>query len=367
MLRSWCEVCLRSRGTECGVPGFVLPLRRGRDERGSGTLVDVVGGMWSRGGRAGGALACVLAACAGPRAEVCVAPFEVEPEPQARHETPIVCDPLIGPPTTPHLQPPLIAARSDDGELIVLDRLAHTFDRPELEGQPASAFAPRMFVGQDGALVRVHGGPRAGDPTASHSWETFHSFDREISGMFRVERKPAFPWNILPSETALVVFEADPVPVDDDPAAAFARGTPWEVLSECAVLDLKIVDFPPLRAVDFAAQDERGFELLLLMPTSGFDSKAATVFYGPPHAVQQRRLHAISRKRDGGTTDVWFDFEGVQAWFHVSAGCNGLFSIDCEGSLQVAERTWAVGPPTLYAELPEENTYLCNDSLATRE
>lgn len=300
-----------------------------------------------------------VGSCRALQGEPCVLEFELEPEPESVYAEPTECDPFVMPPTTPHIQPPVVVARAADGQVYVIDRLDHGYGRPGVDGVLHS----RLFVADAQTLVRVPGGTGGSQSTPTHIYASFGSADGAISGLIRLERKPGYPENITPSETAVVVFETPPAggPAIEE---VFDEGTPLEVLSECEATGYAVEDLEQSRRIEYVAEDELGNLILVAVPAIDWDVQSATLFYGPPDAVLQRPVLAFGRRRDGGTTDIRFDYEGAESTLRFQVGCNGPFTHDCEGTLQRPDGALSVSIPSKDPALLEGKTFLCHDASA---
>jgi len=170
---------------------------------------------------------------------------------------------------------------------------------------------------------------------------------------------PDMPPNVVPSETAMVVFEEPPDLTS--PHSFFHEGTRLQVRSECEAANLSLRPLARRREVEYLAEDDAGNRVLVARPEVDWDVQSATLFYGPPDAVLQRPVLAFGRKRDGGTTDIYFDYEGQEARLHFPVGCNGMFSLDCEGELHLPDGMRTVSIPQRTVPVPEGETYVCVD------
>ena len=112
--------------------------------------------------------------------------------------------------------------------------------------------------------------------------------------------------------------------------------------------------------VEYLAQDERGNRILVVTPPV-FDSAEAQLFYGPPEAVLQRPIAWFGRERDGGTTRIGFGACGQNATLLFRVGCNGPFTHDCEGELELPDETLTVSIPERDVAVPEGEVYLCSE------
>ena len=282
-----------------------------------------------------------LAGCLFSEEERCHLVWAPEPEPPPLYPEPTACDPAMRP-TAIRLQPPVVVAEEDDGALLVLDRA----------DDPLSA---RLFRSDGQALQRsavTVEDRREGEDL----YLIFASEER--SGLVRLPNALAVPPNIVPEETALVLTE---VAASDTLAEAFEAGTPLAMRSECVAAGRDLRDLPQRNVVEYLAQDEQGWRILVVRPEVGWDVMSATLFYGPPDAVSQREVTGFARYRDGGNTFIVFDVEGQEARLHFVVGCNGPFTQDCQGTLELPGETRTVSIPQHDVPVPEGETYLCHD------
>lgn len=286
----------------------------------------------------------------------CALAFELEPEPASLYAEPTPCDPLVAASTMPIIQPPAAVGVTADDTLIVIDRIDGGYNRPEVKGR----LEPRVLVEQQGVLVRRPGGVGGSQSTMAYLFDSFAVTDPVISGMIRVERKPGYPQNIIPEETSIVVFDGAVMggPYLED---FFPEGTPLQVMPECTVNDYEVQDLPTSRRIEYVARDDAGNEILVTVPSVDWDVQSCKLFYGPTGAVLERPVTSFARERDGGTTHIAFTIDGVPATLHFVVGCNGPFSSDCEGNLELPDITRTVSIPSQDPGLLVGNTYVCHD------
>lgn len=116
---------------------------------------------------------------------------------------------------------------------------------------------------------------------------------------------------------------------------------------------------PDPGTVAYLAEDDRGNRILVVTPPV-FDSNEAQLFYGPPQAVLQRPIEFFARERDGGTTTIGYGGCDQEATLFFPVGCNGPFTRDCEGELELPGQTLSVSIPQRDVDVPAGETYLCN-------
>ena len=304
-------------------------------------------------------VASLMAGCREPQPAPCFIEFALEPEPEPLYPEPTECDPFVMPQPRPHIQPPVVVARTGAGQVYVVDRLDNGFGRPDVE----DSLVPRVFVEEEGVLVRVTGSTGDSESTSTHLFDAFGSAEEGILGMIRVERAPdrAYPRNIVPHETAVVLFDG---PTEGEtPAQKFEGGTRIEVLSECEVAEHEVVGLPQSRRTEYAAEDELGNVILVAVPVVDWDVESAFLFYGPPDAVLQRPVLSFGRERDGGTTHIRFELDGQESTLHFWVGSNGPFTHDCEGTLELPDQELTVSIPSRDPGLPD-GRFICHDEPA---
>lgn len=287
----------------------------------------------------------------------CTLAFELEPEPAPLHPEPTPCDPLVAAQPTPIIQPPVAVALAEDGTRYAIDRIDGGFKREEVEGR----LEPRIFIEEDGVLVRKQGGVGSSQSTAEYIFDAFGASDPALSGMIRVERKPGYPQNIIPDETSVVLFDDA---VIDGPSfdAVFAQGTPLDVQPECSIADVPVRDLPQSRRIEYVAQDDAGNRILVTVPEVDWDVQSCKLFYGPEGEVLERSVQSFARERDGGTTHIAFIVDAVPVVLHFIVGCNGPFTHDCEGRLELPDISRVVSVPSQDPALLVGNTYVCHDA-----
>lgn len=289
-------------------------------------------------------LACgLLCGCLLSEEEHCLVSWAPQAETPSLYPEPTVCDPLALPTKQLHPQPPVVVGEGADGDLVVLDRV----------DDPA---ASRLLV-SDGETLRRR---EAQIETRREGEDLYIRFvSAQVSGLVRLRNTMTVPPNIVPEQTEMVTTEAEADP--DALAEAFEQGTPLGVLTECAATGREVIGLPQRRVVEYLAQDEDGARILVVRPEVDWDVQSATLFYGPPDGVLQRRVTAFGRHRDGGTTDIVFDDAGQEARLRFVVGCNGPFTHDCEGVLELPGETRTVSIPEREVPVPEGETYLCHD------
>lgn len=287
----------------------------------------------------------------------CALAFELEPEPAPLHPEPTPCDPLVAAQPSPIIQPPVAVAIAEDGTRYAIDRIDGGFNREEVENR----LVPRVFIEEDGVLVRKQGGLGSSQSTAEYLFDAFGAVDPDVSGMIRVERKPGYPQNIIPDETGVVLFD-DAVIAGPNFADVFAQGTPLDVQPECSIADVPVRDLPQSRRIEYVAQDDAGNQILVTVPEVDWDVQSCKLFYGPSGEVLERPVQSFARERDGGTTHIAFTLDGVPVVLHFVVGCNGPFTHDCEGRLEWPDISRVVSIPSQDPAMLSGNTYVCHDA-----
>lgn len=298
--------------------------------------------------------AMVLVGCrtAPGAAQSCHIEFEDEPAPQVVYAEPTPCDPLEADQRQIHLQPPVLVAEADDGQLLVLDRFGGIFVDDRYLETRVFVLDDETLVQRDGALGGMHR-ESADAPLYATVW-----VDDARQAMVRWGTDPLE--HIDPTSTEVVMFDEPPAGTTD--AERFEQGTPAGVLPECAASSYPLEPLTPRDTVEYLTLDERGYRVLVTMDGRGYDAFGASLFYGPPDAVREYPVEVVGRQRDGGTTTVVFEADGARSELYFPVGCNGPFTLDCEGTISTGGESWVVGVPERGVPVPQGETYLCDDS-----
>jgi hypothetical protein len=302
-------------------------------------------------------LGATVAACEDAAEELeCLLDVEPESTPAPLYTKPTPCDPHLAPAKTPTIQPPAAVGVADDDTMYVIDRLDRGLDRPEV---PPGA-TERIFVAEGDTLVRKPGGLGGAESTADFIYRGFGFGDPSVWITVRVQRKPGFPRNIIPAETSMAIMDASTIE-GGGLSDVFELGMPLRVESECTAAGYDVEDLPQGRHIEYVAEDENGNEILVTVPAVDWDVQSCKLFYGPPDAVLERPVRSFARERDGGTTHIAFVLDGQEATLHFVVGCNGPFTHDCEGSLELPAVTSTVSIPSRDEAMLVGNTYVCHD------
>jgi hypothetical protein len=96
----------------------------------------------------------------------------------------------------------------------------------------------------------------------------------------------------------------------------FVIGEQGDVLRPLVVADvqaLKLHDLGGDVAVEYAAELPDGRRLVVVRPRDDWGYEDFRLFLGPPDRVEERKVDSVTRARDGGTTTIRFQLDGVSA------------------------------------------------------
>lgn len=265
--------------------------------------------------------------------------FDLDPGPSVAGR----CDPLSSRSRGVELDGALAVARSRDGTYYVVDRVG--------------AMDSRSFRGRDGVLWRqgdVHSGEVSRDrvlygATVDGSWLRFV-----------VDRAAWLRGTIARREWGMVL-----VPPEQHRSSEVSQSPPsgerLRQMRESAIRGWRIIDrAPPKIGVQYLARTSDDRWLLITMPEPiGFEH--LRLYFGTREAVRERRIVRFRRQRDGGTTRIDFEVDGLEMQAHFPVRCGappppGVWFIrhDCPGELRGAAENVVlarVSPPGAIAEL----------------
>ncbi len=241
------------------------------------------------------------------------------------------CDPLSSEPRPVDLDGPLAVARARDGRYYVVDRVGTTDSR--------------SFLGRDGVLWR-QGDVHSGEVSREHVL-----YGAQVDGSWLrlvVDRAASLRGTIARRDWSMAL-----VPPENDLGAGKNHrqriGETLRPMKENAVHGWTIIDrAPPRIGVQYLARTSDDRWLIVTMPEPlGFDH--LRLYFGPREAVRERRLVRYRRQRDGGTTRIDFDVDGLEMQAHFPVRCGDppppgvLFSRqDCPGELRGTEEDIAL-------------------------
>lgn len=307
----------------------------------------------------------------------CFIDYKPEPELRPQYPTPIECDPRVAAARSPRIQPPVLVGEHANGTLYVIDRLDNGY---AWVGVPAGQdLSPRIFVSSGDRLIE-HRGSAGFSLAATYEWGFFGASDRasdgSVRGSYRLNRDRDRK-HVDPADVEMVLRESEPQRSFDDMvkdgsstdeamALLHREQTQLRARSECTINAFETEFLPGgPRLIEYVAQDERGYHVLVTGPSRQFDGYGFKVFYGPPNRVLERPTSpTIGRKRGGGTTTLQFKVDGAPAELYVSSSKRG--GEDRKATIFLSDQTLAVtilSKRGAEQELPKEMTYVCHDQV----
>ena len=110
-------------------------------------------------------------------------------------------------------------------------------------------------------------------------------------------------------------------------------GEELTVLPNATIAAMPVRNLPGTIVAEYVATLPDGRVMLVTRPLDDWSYQDFRLFLGPPSAVAERQVASVTRFKDGGTTTILFDLDGVQA--------TAYFPV------VVADASFAAGPATL--------------------
>lgn len=226
----------------------------------------------------------------------------VDPDPGPQAAGP--CDPLSSEPRAIALEGALAVGRSRSGDVYAVDRVG---------GKDA-----RAYRGRDGVLWRQ------GNVSTSASSRGLDRYDAWVGGssLRLLVDRTATRHGTVPTRHWGLFLTLPDEPRNPGGQRGTSAGVRLRRMPERSVRGWSIVDrAPPAIGIQYLARTPGDRWLLVTMPEPlGFEH--LRVYFGPREDVRQRRLVDFARQRDGGTTRITFEVDGVElrARFPVRCG-----------------------------------------------
>lgn len=207
-------------------------------------------------------------------------------------DQPTPCDPLVAMEQPIELATVVAAGKHADGTLYVVD-------------QPKEG-AERVFVSEGGALHRRRVTGADSGTGADGRWYQLTVGEGDQAFTLRVE---------LPAGGAarMAVVRG---PLDVKTFAVGERGDVLETVAGDSVKALPLRNLPGEIAVEYLADVQDGRRLVVLVPRDDFSYEKFRLFLGQPERVVEYHVSAVTRQRDGGTTDITFIYRATRGVAH---------------------------------------------------
>lgn len=204
------------------------------------------------------------------------------------------CDPLAARMTEVEIEDLLAIGRAEDGTIVVVDRP---------DDDPAQL---RLFM-SDGALLVPQ---RVGSTGTGSSADGAQSWSLAVS-----QADP--PIRVLvqrsDGELRMKLYRAADALAHKGFDFAVAPGETLEILDEEAISTLAIRRLSAAVTIEYFARAGADRLVVIRPDAQELVVEDVRLFFGPPHAVYEREISALIRYRDGGSTQIDFDFNGSDA------------------------------------------------------